>query len=79
MSIVDILTAVVLAGSIVGGGFRAMSKLTRLVDAVERLSSSMETVVGQIGDHERRITGLEAFKPRSRLRGGETRDVLPGG
>ena len=57
--LIEILTALFLGGSVVGGGFRAMAKLTRLVDAIEHLSASMEHVVGQIGDHENRLTRLE--------------------
>jgi len=61
--LIEILTAIVLGGSIIAGGFKAMAKLTRLVDAVEGLNESMGTVVGQIGDHERRIGKLEDQQP----------------
>ena len=65
-TIVETLTAIMLGGAIIAGGFKAMAKLTRLVDAIERLSGSMEHVVGEIGDHEKRITSLETVKPRTR-------------
>ena len=58
-SVVGVLTAIGLAMAVVGGGVRALAKLTRLVDAVERLSGSMEHVVSQIGEQEKRITRLE--------------------
>lgn len=57
--IIDVLTALVLGGSILGGGIKAVNKLTRIADAVDRLSESMEHVVTQLGDHERRIDGAE--------------------
>jgi len=57
--LIEILTALALGGSVVGGGFKAMAKLTRLVDAVERLSASMEHVSEQIGAHEQRLIRLE--------------------
>ena len=57
--LIEILTAIVLGGSVIGGGFRAIAKLTRIADSVERLSASREHVVGQIGDHETRIDRLE--------------------
>jgi len=60
--LIEILTALALGGSIVGGGFRAMTKLTRLVDAIEHLSASMEQVVRTIGKHEKRIGRLERRK-----------------
>ena len=58
-STVEILTAIVLGGSVIGGGFKAMARLTRIADGVERLSESMEHVVQQIGDHEMRLTRVE--------------------
>jgi len=69
--LIEILTAVFLGGSIIAGGFKAMSKLTRLVDAVEHLSASMENVAGQIGDHEQRIGKLEDARA-ARARGRPT-------
>jgi len=72
--LIEVLTALVLGGTVVAGGFRAMAKLTRLVDAIEHLSASMETVVGQIGEHETRLTRLEdtnaAAAPKRRTRAG---------
>ena len=58
-SLVEVLTAVVLGGSVIAGGFKAIAKLTRIADSVDRLSGSMEHVVMQIGDHETRIDRLE--------------------
>jgi len=44
----------------VGGiGVAGIVKLTRLVDAVERLSASMERVAGRVDEHEKRIGDLE--------------------
>lgn len=57
--LVEILTALVLGGGVLGSGFRAISRLTRLVDAVEGLGESMKMVARQIGDHEKRIDRLE--------------------
>jgi len=57
--LVDILTALVLGLSLIGGGIRVVSKLTRIADGVDRLSVSMEHVVTQIGDHETRMTRIE--------------------
>lgn len=57
--LIDILTALVLCISIIGGGIRAISKLTRIADSVERLSQSMEHVVVQVGDQETRLTRIE--------------------
>ena len=62
-SLVEVLTAIVLGGSIIAGGFKAIAKLTRIADSVDRLSESMEHVVMQIGDHEKRIDRLESAKP----------------
>ena len=57
--LIEILTAIVLCGSIIGGGIQAIAKLTKIADSVERLSASMEHVVLQIGDHETRLTRVE--------------------
>jgi hypothetical protein len=57
--LIEILTALVLSGSVIGGGIKAISKLTRIADSVERLSRSMEHVVTQIGEHETRLTRME--------------------
>lgn len=57
--LIEILTALVLSGSIIGGGIQAIAKLTKIADSVERLSASMEHVVLQIGDHETRMTRIE--------------------
>lgn len=56
---INVLTALTLGGGVIGGGIKAMAKLTRLVDAVEHLTGSMERAVGQLGDHESRIKDLE--------------------
>nr|UXE44742.1 hypothetical protein Hi04_10k_c361_00006 [uncultured bacterium] len=39
-----------------GTAIMATVKMTRLVDAVERLSGSMEKIAGQVSDHEHRLT-----------------------
>ena len=57
--LIEILTAIVLSISIIGGGIQAIAKLTKIADSVERLSASMEHVVLQIGDHETRLTRVE--------------------
>lgn len=57
--LIDILTAIVLCVSIVGGGIRAVSKLTRIADSVDRLSASMEAIGEQIVHLNDRITKLE--------------------
>ncbi len=64
--LIEILTAIVLGGSILAGLVRTVAMLTRIADSVERLSSSMERVVASIGDHETRLTRLEDEAPRSR-------------
>ena len=61
--LIEILTALVLSGSIIGAGIKAMAKLTRLVDAVERLSSSAENFGRQLAEQERRIDRLEQHLP----------------
>ena len=58
-SAVGVLTVIATGMAIIGGGIRAISRLTRIADSVERLSASMQQVVGQIGDQEKRITRLE--------------------
>lgn len=60
--VIEILTGIVLAGSIIGGGAKGLTKMTRLVDAVERVSNAMEETAGQIGDHEARLRALESRK-----------------
>ena len=55
-----VLTVVTLGGSILGAGFRASMKLTRLVDAVERLTKTMESTVGDVSDLKVRVGRLEA-------------------
>ena len=59
-SVVGVLTAIVMGASILAGFGRGISKLTRIADSVDRLSESVERVVDQIGDHEKRITRLES-------------------
>jgi hypothetical protein len=39
-----------------GIAIMATSKMTRLVDAVERLNGSMEKIAGRVDDHEHRLT-----------------------
>lgn len=48
-------TITVLAGT----GIAVIVRLTRLVDAVERLSAAMAQVAERVTDHESRITTLE--------------------
>jgi len=64
--LIDVLTALVLGVSLIGGGVKVVSKLTRIADAVDRLSGSMEHVVEQVGNHETRLDRLEQGRP-SRL------------
>lgn len=64
--LVDILTAIVLGASIIGGGIKAVGKLTRIADSVDRLSESMENIVTQIGEHEKRLERLENPPARTR-------------
>lgn len=45
---------------LIGVGFRLVMSLTRLVDSVKSLNLSVEKVIGSVGDHEQRITVLEA-------------------
>lgn len=47
-------------------GLRMVIGMTRLVDAVERLTKSLETVAITVQDHERRIVLLERYRPRHR-------------
>ena len=61
-NLVDSLTALVLGVGLLGGGWRGIAKLTRIADSVERLSGALEHVVSQTGDHEKRITHLEAHQ-----------------
>jgi len=46
--------------SIGGVGIRLVVGMTRLVDAVERLSDASTSVMDRVEDHERRICQLEA-------------------
>jgi len=55
----DTLAVVTLGSAIFGAGWKAVAKLTRIADAVDRLSQSMEHVVSRVGEHENRITRLE--------------------
>lgn len=41
--------------SVAGAVLMAVVKMTRLVDAVERLGNAMEKVAGQVEDHEHRL------------------------
>lgn len=52
--------AIVTPGLVLGGiGISAIVKLTRLVDAVDRLTTAMETITKMASDHELRIGLLE--------------------
>lgn len=57
----------VAAFTIGGGGIGALVKFTRvftrMADALERLTASMETVVTKVDGHESRIAALEARSP----------------
>ena len=44
---------------IIGIGWRIVSNFTRLTDSVERLNRNIETITGQVGGHEHRISMLE--------------------
>ena len=73
--LIELLTAIVLCGTILGGCVRGVSKLTRIADSVDRLGESMQHVVGQIGDHEKRLDRLERtsdadHEPKVRTRSG---------
>ena len=57
--LIEILTAVVLCGTILGATVKAIAKLTLIADSVDRLSESMANVTGQIGDHEKRLDRIE--------------------
>ena len=50
-------------------GYVGVAKLTRLVDAVERLATSMEHLAGRVEDHEDRLTTLEAARRPRRTAG----------
>jgi hypothetical protein len=66
--VIDILTIITFGLALVGGGVRAVSKLTRIADSVDRLSRSVEGVTGQLADHEQRIGALEHRPARPRHR-----------
>jgi len=63
---IDILTIVTFGIALIGGGVRAVSKLTRIADSVDRLSRAVEGVTGQLADHEQRIGVLEHRPARTR-------------
>lgn len=66
--VIDILTIVTFGSALLGGGVRAVSKLTRIADSVDRLSHSVEGMVGKLADLEARIGALEAKPARPRHR-----------
>jgi len=47
-------------------GVAGIVKLTRLVDAVERLTTAMERIAGIVDDHEHRLTVLETDRTDAR-------------
>jgi len=52
--------ALTLAALSVGGiGIRLIVQMTRLVDAVERLTAASMSITDRVEDHERRIRELE--------------------
>lgn len=65
---IDILTIITFGLALIGGGIRAVSKLTRIADSVDRLSRAVEGVTGQLADHEKRIDVLEHRPARARSR-----------
>ncbi len=65
--LIEILTVIALGGSVLAGLVRTVAMLTRIADSVERLSTSVEKIGGEIGDHERRLARLES-EPKSRPR-----------
>lgn len=66
--VIDILTIITFGLALAGGGVRAVSKLTRIADSVDRLSRAIEGVTGQLADHEQRLGTLEAKSTRTRHR-----------
>lgn len=66
--VVDIITIITFGLALVGGGVRAVSKLTRIADSVDRLSRAVEGVTGQLADHEARLGVLEHRPARTRNR-----------
>lgn len=65
---IDILTIITFGLALIGGGVRTVSKLTRIADSVDRLSSSVEGIGGKLDNHEQRIGVLEAKPARARTR-----------
>ena len=65
----DWIALITPALAIGGATFAAAAKLTRLIDAVERLTASMERIAGKVDDHEGRLRDLEATRRRARRRG----------
>jgi hypothetical protein len=48
---IDILTIITFGIALIGGGIRAVSKLTRIADSVDRLSRAVEGVTEQLAAH----------------------------
>ena len=44
-------------------GAGAVAKLTRMADALDRLTESMKTIAEKVDGHERRISALEERSP----------------
>jgi hypothetical protein len=59
MTAADWVALVTPAVAVAGIGVAGIVKLTRLVDAVDRLAVAMEHITGKIQDHESRINTLE--------------------
>lgn len=53
------IAIVALSLPLLGIGIKLIMNVTRLIDAVERLSISMEKIAGTVNDHERRLIRLE--------------------
>lgn len=49
--------------AIVATGVGAVVKLTRMADALDRLTESMKTIADKVDGHERRISALEERSP----------------
>ena len=63
MAVAAVVALVITLGGI---GVRVTVLLTRLIDSVRSLNVSVENVIEHVGDHESRITKLEAGPPPQR-------------
>lgn len=55
MSPADWIALVTVGGTTLGIGIRLIMGTTRLIDAVERLTCSVEKIAGKVEDHEQRL------------------------